>query len=126
MSQQHPLVLYVGNASHAANLQKAAPQNWSIFVADEVMDALAQYLLYMPDLVLIDSRHKSLSDAVLMHLESVQAEPVLILGAVDSAPDLLAEMIPVESTANDTLDTAARLLEMRAARQSAHYLKTAC
>lgn len=86
MSIQRPAVLYVGSPDTGAWLQGLiAPQDGYIYQPDDLLEALAMYVTYYPDAVILDARQDSqLAERLYFHLNSVDAEPILIL---DSAPE---------------------------------------
>ncbi len=81
MSQQYPVILYVGDAESAEALNAfVSPRGWYVTHAEDLMDALAQYLHLMPDIVVLqDDPQSPLAQDACFHLESVQARPLLVL-----------------------------------------------
>lgn len=81
MSQQFPVILYVGDAESAEALNAfVSPRGWYVAHAEELMDALAQYVHLMPDMVVLqDDPQSPLAQDACFHLESVHAQPLLVL-----------------------------------------------
>lgn len=85
MSAQHPQILYVGN-THAGQALHGMVNNteWHVHLPGDVDETLAQYIFYMPDIIVIDSTSndtfslQQLQDT-LMHLQSVEANPIIII-----------------------------------------------
>lgn len=100
MSLQHPNVLYVGDRNNGQSfLDFVADLNWSVYVADNMLDALGHYVMCMPDLVVVDTANNlELGAAVYHHLRSVDAAPLLVLtddGGWDlSAPEEFYALSP--------------------------------
>jgi hypothetical protein len=86
MSIQRPTILYVGSPNTGAWLQElVASQDGYVYQPSELLEALAMYVNYYPDAVILDARRDSqLAERVYCHLNSVDAEPILI---IDSAPE---------------------------------------
>jgi DNA-binding NtrC family response regulator len=81
MSVQHPNILYVGDTERGRALQAAAEaRGSSVFLAEDMMDALGMYIVYFPDVVVIDAVYRyTLAQEVYMHLRSVDAKPIIVL-----------------------------------------------
>jgi len=86
MSFDRPLILHVGSPATATSLQRLiAPYNGYVYEAFDLLEALAKYVSYSPDVVVLDAQWDSyLAERTYIHLESVEAEPILIL---DSVPE---------------------------------------
>lgn len=81
MSKTHPIILVIGDGKTRRDLYTwASDYDWHIISSDEMMDALAQYMFYVPDIILIDDAADAvLADDVYFHLRSIDAQPVLVL-----------------------------------------------
>ena len=81
MSLQHPNILYVGDRQRGQSFaDHVSEANWSVYIAQALLDALGHYVMCMPDLVVIDSTYEpEISSAVYHHLRSIQAAPLLVL-----------------------------------------------
>jgi len=90
MSQENPIVLYVGDTETeqwlAASLE---PYGGYVYREDELLRILGLHVTYMPDLVVLDARATpELARKVFSHLLTVDAEPILVLDdCVDDYPD---------------------------------------
>ncbi|MHB8628863.1 MAG: hypothetical protein ACYDBJ_18625 [Aggregatilineales bacterium] len=86
MSFQRPAVLYVGSPDTGAWLQGlVTPQDGYIYQPSDLLEALAMYVNYYPDVIILDARwDSSLAERLYFHLNSVDTAPILIL---DSAPE---------------------------------------
>lgn len=86
MNKESLQILYVGNAERGQALQAMVEPDWLVLMPSEVMEALAWYVFYMPDVVVLDAQspaEKALVQETLYHLESVQAEPLLLIGKLE-------------------------------------------
>lgn len=85
MSAQHPQILYIGNADGGRQLHTAVvASGWHVHLPACEEEALAQYIFYMPDIVIVDSTpNLPFDDATLrdtlLHLQSVEASPIIVL-----------------------------------------------
>lgn len=81
MSQEMPIVLYVGDSETekwlAASLE---PFGGYIYRADQLLQLLGMYVNYSPDVVVLDAKvAPDLAREVYFHLRTIEAEPILIL-----------------------------------------------
>lgn len=81
MSLQHPNILYIGDRQQGQGFADfIAEAQWTVYIAESLLDALGHYVMCMPDLVVIDSTYEpEISSAVYHHLRSIQAAPLLVL-----------------------------------------------
>lgn len=81
MSAQHPLVLFVGNSGRGEHLlETVAPLGWWVYTPEDDLEALGIYITYMPDVVVLDAEAApEMAAHVYHHLQSVQAELILVL-----------------------------------------------
>ena len=81
MSQETPILLYVGNDEMGQWLETIiASQNGYVYTEHELLSALGLYVSYMPDLVVLDARAlPDLARQVYSHLRSIDAENIVIL-----------------------------------------------
>ncbi|MBX3001792.1 MAG: hypothetical protein KF893_24925 [Caldilineaceae bacterium] len=118
MSKEMPLVLYAGEEKRGQHLQRITESlGWTVLTATEERQALGMYVFYLPDLIIIDSQYNEEgAKAVLFHLRSVQAQPVLFLvtprSEIAVPSDRNIEVIP--STTEDSMIVlaAAQLMQM--------------
>lgn len=89
MSMEHPNILYVGDIERGRALLKAIEAQGSyVYLPADTMEALAMYIHYLPDIVVIEaSPGFTTALEVHHHLGSVQAAPVLVL-ADDTRPTM--------------------------------------
>ncbi|MBE2182213.1 MAG: hypothetical protein IAE89_02195 [Anaerolineae bacterium] len=71
------LMLVLSDENRFSELQAAA-HNTELVYADDMMSALGQYIVSMPQVILIDSTHPD-AEAAVIHLRSVDARPILVL-----------------------------------------------
>ena len=81
MSKQHPIILYTGTSNRKIELEAIAQTHaWYLVESNELMQLLAYYVFYMPDVILIeDEPDIELAEDAFMHLSSVKAHPMIIL-----------------------------------------------
>lgn len=81
MSMEHPNILYVGDVERGRALSQAVEaQGGYVYLPADTMEALAMYIHYLPDIVVIEaSQGFSMALDVHQHLGSIQAAPVLVL-----------------------------------------------
>ncbi len=85
MSAYHPNILYIGNTTRRSELAAfVEAYDWYVLQPTLVEQALAHYVFFMPDIVVIDGvadRNFTLADLqeTYFHLHSICADPVLIL-----------------------------------------------
>lgn len=116
MSKEMPLVIYVGGDSRGERLAgRAAELGWTVLTASQERQALGMWVMYMPDLVVIDGAdNASGAHYVYTHLRSVEASPLLLLSTRQFQPVVHGEgvqTLPSASTESDILITAAGLLQ---------------
>lgn len=89
MSAQHPALLYIGNQEHGQTLHNiVAPADWFVHQPECEEEALAFYIFYMPDAIIIDTNSDmppETLESIVMHLQSVDAQPILVLS--DKQPE---------------------------------------
>jgi DNA-binding response OmpR family regulator len=81
MSQQHPLILYVGDRAKGRTLLDTALENggWA-YLAEDAAEALGAYVAYTPDAVVLDPQAvPEMAAEVYHHLRSIEAHPIFIL-----------------------------------------------
>ena len=79
-------IIFVGDPNRGKRLEKVVKnRTWRVSIVTDWMPALAEYLLFSPDLVVIDEFPDSdLARLVYFHLRTVDAKPIL---ALNSAPN---------------------------------------
>jgi hypothetical protein len=81
MSKQMPIVLHVCEYDPNPLVATTVAQlNGEVVLAHTLMDALAMYTFYVPDIVLVEAPMGSwVAQESLFHLDSVDARPLVIL-----------------------------------------------
>lgn len=81
MSQETPIILYVGDSETAQWLElMLEPHGAYVYQGNELLPTLGMYVTYMPDLVILDARTMpDLARHVYAHLRSVDAEHIHII-----------------------------------------------
>ncbi|MEP7287014.1 MAG: hypothetical protein ABI947_14760 [Chloroflexota bacterium] len=81
MSQDFPIILYIGDSQAGQALHTAVQANdWTVYVPTDVMEALGVYITYCPDLVIIEPTVTSeFAKQVHYHLQTVDADPMILL-----------------------------------------------
>lgn len=78
MSKEHPFILFAGNLECGQVLSAMADRRgWFMMQAEDDLEALAMYTVYMPDVVIIDET-TPFAEEVEFHLRSIKAELVLM------------------------------------------------
>lgn len=77
--KRNPTILFIGTDNSAESL-RAENEGWTVMRPEEMMEALAWYTFYFPDVVIIEDAPDS-EDAheVYAHLRSIYADNVLLL-----------------------------------------------
>src|SRR5690349_10463324 len=76
MSAEHPNILYVGAADEGrALLDAVEPLRWCVYLPEEVREALALYITYFPDVVVLDGESRQ-AEAVYYHLSTLAGDTV--------------------------------------------------
>lgn len=81
MSQQKPLILYIGDADQGrAFLDAALARGAWVYLAEDVEEALGAYIAYTPDAVVLNAYTRPDASAeAYHHLRSIEAQPIFIL-----------------------------------------------
>lgn len=81
MTMEHPNVLYVGSPARGQQLADAVrPDGWHVYLPGDMLAALGAYVIYMPDITVIEADHEpDFTIAVYHHLRSVGAQTLLVL-----------------------------------------------
>jgi DNA-binding response OmpR family regulator len=79
--KQTPTIIYVGDAGRAGSVRAATSAcGWHLLQSSQMLEALAMYVFYYPDLFVLDDMPDStLAADVYYHLLTVETPPVLIL-----------------------------------------------
>ncbi|MEP6988063.1 MAG: hypothetical protein ABI970_20845 [Chloroflexota bacterium] len=81
MSEQHPMILFVGHPEQGAQLLEAVePLGWWVYQPQNANEALGMYVSYLPDVVLLNAdAAPDITEEVYYHLASVLAEPMIVI-----------------------------------------------
>ncbi len=114
--KNNPIIIYVGDPRGAEALRGAVEaRGWHLLLAREMLEALAMYAFYFPDLyVLEDSLGSTVAREVAYHLRSVGAEPLLILSDEPGNPEWDAAPGAAMRTLPRDIDPTRLLAEMAA------------
>ena len=120
MYQEDLFIIYIGEVDTGKSLQKAVePYGWTVKIAIEVIPALAMYVFYFPDIVIIDDIAKSdLAKLTCRHLLSVGAEPLLILtddadsGKWDIPFKPAVQILPRFINVDELVDVASKFVKL--------------
>jgi hypothetical protein len=83
MSKEHPFILFAGTLERGQALSSAAEERgWFVMVAEEDLEALAMYAVYIPDIVVVE-QNTQMADQVVFHLHSVEAECLVMSHPLD-------------------------------------------
>lgn len=124
MSKKMPLIVYAGEEQRGRYLQQmTASLGWTVLTATGEHQALGMYVFYVPDLVIIDSRHNEEgANTILFHLHSVQAQPILLLveprHKITIPSGIVTEVIPSATEDSKVVLAATELLQMAASLQA--------
>lgn len=119
MSTQHPTLLYVGPMDQAATwMGEAYERGMTVFVAQELYEALGMFITYLPDVVVLDTIYAPvLATEATVHLITVTHDdtPLVRLMPV-TTPTSQHERIfelPYPETASDLLDVVSEIARTR-------------
>ena len=85
MSVEHPLILYVGDGEFGCDLYRIAKlRGCSVLLAWDAKEALALYILYAPDVILLEKGTDFVGEAR-FHLDSVGAEVQFVTNEMPDA-----------------------------------------
>lgn len=110
MSQEHPNILYVGSPDQGEALLAAVePDDWYVYLPTEMLETLAMYVTYSPDVTVIDlSNGSKVAAAVYRHLRSIDASPMLVL-TDEVMPD--AYTLASNSTTSDIIEAVREITQ---------------
>lgn len=112
MAKQHPILLYVGDKTAYENLNSTASAHaWMLTHAEDMRGALAQYVFFRPDMIIIEE--SDFAAEAIMHLCSVEAYPIVLL-TDDHHPwlDQPVYSLPHDIDAFDLAQEIIKLLEL--------------
>ena len=105
MSDQHPMILFVGSSEAGENLLKAVePLGWWVYQPETANEVLGMYVSYLPDVVLMDVEAvPDMAEEVYFHLASVQVEPMIVIGGDEVWSDRVTHHLPADVEAADVI-----------------------
>lgn len=100
MSEQHPMILFVGHPEHGAQLLEAVePMGWWVYQPTTANEVLGMYVSYMPDVVVMDAEAMpDVAGEVYFHLASVQADPMIVIGGDAVWSDRATHHLPAHAS----------------------------
>lgn len=117
MSAEFPMFVFVGTAARRAELDaQAADRGLVLFDApeDPLYGTLAQVVAFFPDAAVIEDTGDDIVREIVMHLNSINFEPIVLLSDVPGAWDIPegARMVvlPRQTTAYEIFDAMRALL----------------
>jgi len=111
MSDQHPMILFVGHPEQGAQLLEAVePLGWWVYQPATASEALGMYVSYLPDVVLMDSETMpDVAEEVYYHLASVQADPVIVIGDDEVWSDRVTHHLPGDANVESIVACVAEI-----------------
>lgn len=113
MTIQDVLMLYIGDRESGAAIRETAELDGGyVYLPEHMMQALGMYITYLPNVIVVDSAVGYSAD-VLMHLQSVDAQPILLL--TDEPGERRAQLDGVfrmdrDSSPDDIVEAARQLV----------------
>jgi CheY-like chemotaxis protein len=106
MTMENPNILYVGDIDRGRALLAAVQaEGGYVYLPAELNEALAMYVFYLPDVVVIDGTTRPiLALEAFYHLHSVNAQPMVLLSNGAHSEDVIA--LPLDAD-NETILAAA-------------------
>lgn len=125
MSANHPNILYIGNELRRENFaEQVINHDWHVFMPFEVEEALAQYVFFLPDMVIFDTTTDENFtpadfDEVYMHLHSIAVEPIIIVSddAWDTTELPFSVLLPSTATIEEITEAIETLIYVRTGQQ---------
>lgn len=106
-SQHTPFILYIGAPERSEALCYALEARGGfVYQPDELMEALAMYITYMPDAIVVDGEYAPYAAEALEHFLDVKAAPIIFLAAKDipAWASKIAYRLPADLTAPTLID----------------------
>jgi len=99
MSQEHPMILFVGHHEQGAQLLEAVePLGWWVYQPQNANEVLGMYVSYLPDVVVMNAdAAPDIAEEVYYHLASIQAEPMIVIGGDEVWSDRVTQHLPAYS-----------------------------
>src|SRR6185295_2423818 len=109
MSDQHPMILFVGHHEQGAQLLEAVePLGWWVYQPQTANETLGMYVSYLPDVVLLDAdAAPDVVEEVYFHLASVQADPMIVIGNDALWSDRVTHHLPTDASVADIITCVA-------------------
>ena len=111
MSDQHPMILFVGHNEQGAQLLEAVePLGWWVYQPQTANEALGMFVSYLPDVVLLNADDApDVAEEVYFHLASVLAEPMIVIGGDELWSDRVSHHLPADADASDVIACVSEL-----------------
>lgn len=105
MSDQHPMILFVGSSQQGDQLLNAVePLNWWVYQPQTDTEALGMYISYLPDVILLNAdTEPQMAAEVYFHLASVQVEPMIVIGGDDLWSDRVTHHLPADASITEII-----------------------
>ena len=105
MSDQHPMILFVGHHEQGAQLlETVEPLGWWVYQPQTASEALGMYVSYLPDVILMDAdAAPDVVEEVYFHLASVQADPMIVIGSDALWSDRVPHHLPADASIADVI-----------------------
>ncbi len=99
MSDQHPMILFVGHQEQGAQLLEAVePLGWWVYQPQNANEALGMYVSYLPDVILMNADSApDITEEVYYHLASILAEPMIVIGGDEVWSDRVTHHLEAQS-----------------------------
>lgn len=117
MAKEQIRILYVGDTERGRAFRASVEAHrWYVYLSDRLLEALGVYVVYVPDIVVVDAAADSnLADEVLLHLQSIDAEPMVVLAdepELERRHDLARPLIRVLPGDHGNGELAATIVEL--------------
>jgi len=109
MSDQHPMILFVGHQEQGTQLLEAVePLGWWVYQPQNANEALGMYVSYLPDVILMNADSApDITEEVYYHLASVLAEPMIVIGGDEVWSDRVTHHLPAGADVSDVITCVA-------------------
>lgn len=113
MSYQHPMILFVGSSEKGTELLNAVePLGWWVYQPETANDALGMYVGFLPDVVMMDAgAAPEMAEEVFFHLNSVEAEPIIVIGGHGAWSDRVSFHLPADARISEIIGCVAEVTE---------------
>ena len=111
MSDQHPMILFVGHHEQGAQLLESVESlGWWVYQPQTANETLGMYVSYLPDVVLLDADSApDIAEEVYFHLASVQADPMIVIASDALWSDRVSHHLPTDASITDIIASVAEV-----------------